>query len=290
MSGWNMPKIDVVAGTGTGTPNDFSIADSPGVRLGGRRARRRPRTVVHSLAGGNAESVALTASGLPTGATATFSPASVTAGGSSTLTDRDRGEHTGGDVPDHGHGHRALGDAHRELLADRHILGRRRHLHPGTAARESGLRVRRHLLDPDIHAGVHPITKATSAEPAHAGSWIAWFNGNGSKDTDTAAQSVAIPAGCTASLSYWLHIDTTESTTTAKPDTFTVQILNSSGTVLATVGSFSNLDKASGYTQQTADLSAYAGQTVTVKFTGTEADTSGGTTTFVVDDTALQTH
>jgi hypothetical protein len=137
--------------------------------------------------------------------------------------------------------------------------------------------------------GFTPITKATSSEPAHSGSWIADFNGNGTKDTDTAAQSVTIPSGCKASLSYWLHIDSTENTTTAKPDTFTVQILNSAGTVLATIGTFSNLDKASGYAQHTVDLSSYTGQTITLKFTGSETDTSGGTTNFVVDDTALQT-
>ena len=101
---------------------------------------------------------------------------------------------------------------------------------------------------------------------------------------------MSIPTGCQATLTYWLHIDTTESTTTAKPDTFTVQVLNSSGTVLATVGSFSNLDKASGYTQHSADLSAYAGQSVTLKFSGGETDTSGGTTDFVADDTALNTN
>jgi hypothetical protein len=137
--------------------------------------------------------------------------------------------------------------------------------------------------------GFTPITQATSAEPAHSGSWIAWFNGNGSKDTDTAAQSVTIPAGCSATLSYWLHIDTTENTTTAKPDTFTVQVLNSAGTVLATVGSYSNLNAASGYSQHTADLSAYAGQTITLKFTGSETDTSGGTTDSVIDDTSVTT-
>jgi hypothetical protein len=137
--------------------------------------------------------------------------------------------------------------------------------------------------------GFTPITKATTAEPAHSGSWIADFNGNGTKDTDTAAQSVTIPSGCKATLTYWLHIDTTENTTTAKPDTFVAQILNSSGNVLATVGSFSNLNAASGYTQQTADLSAYAGQTITLKFTGTENDSNGGTTNSVIDDTALTT-
>ena len=47
---------------------------------------------------------------------------------------------------------------------------------------------------------------------------------------------MSIPAGCAAKLGYWLHVDSTENTTTAKPDTFTAQVLNSAGTVLGTVG------------------------------------------------------
>jgi hypothetical protein len=137
--------------------------------------------------------------------------------------------------------------------------------------------------------GFNPITSATTAEPAHSGSWIAWFNGNSTPDTDTIAQSVTIPAGCTATLGYWLHTDTTENTSTAKPDTFTVQLLNSAGTVLTTLAGYSNLDHNTGYTQHTVDVSAYAGQTVTVKFTGKETDTNGGTTDFVIDDTSLTT-
>ena len=85
--------------------------------------------------------------------------------------------------------------------------------------------------------GFNPITNSTSGEPPHAGSWEAWFNGNGSADTDTVSQTVTIPAGCTATLTYWLHIDTTESTSTAKPDTFTVAAARTPpGTVLTTVG------------------------------------------------------
>ena len=34
-------------------------------------------------------------------------------------------------------------------------------------------------------------------------------------------------------------------------------------------------------------MSAYAGQTVTLRFTGTETDKNGGTTSFVLDDTGL---
>jgi hypothetical protein len=135
--------------------------------------------------------------------------------------------------------------------------------------------------------GYTPVTNA-SGETAHSGTWMAWFNGNGTKDTDTLSQSVTLPSGCTAAtLSFWLHVDTTESTSTGKPDTFTVQLLNSSGTVLTTLGTFSNLDAASGYTQHSYDVSSYLGQTVTLKFTGAETDTDGGTTSFVDDDNAL---
>lgn len=59
--------------------------------------------------------------------------------------------------------------------------------------------------------------------------------------------------------------------------------------MLTTLAAYSNLDHNTGYTQHTVDVSGYAGQTVTVKFTGTETDTSGGTTDFVIDDTALTT-
>ncbi|MGW2712088.1 M4 family metallopeptidase, partial [Streptomyces sp. NPDC001356] len=52
-------------------------------------------------------------------------------------------------------------------------------------------------------------------EPAHSGSWTAWLNGWGSAHTDTLSQSVTIPAGCKATLSFYLHIDTAESGSTA---------------------------------------------------------------------------
>jgi exo-1,4-beta-D-glucosaminidase len=285
--GWNAAKTDVVAGTGTGAPNDFSLADSPasGTVTQGSSTNA---TVSTSLVSGTAEPVTLTASGLPTGVTATFNPASVTAGGSSTLTISTAATTPAGTYPI-----TITGTAPSATHTASYSL-------TVTTAGGGGCTPAQLLANPGFESGAvswtqtstlgfTPITKATSAEPAHSGSWIAWFNGNGSKDTDTAAETITIPAGCTATLSYWLHVDSTENTTTAKPDTFTAQVLNSSGTVLATVGSSSNLDAASGYTQQTANLSAYAGQTITVKFTGSETDTSGGTTDFVVDDTALQT-
>ncbi len=66
-----------------------------------------------------------------------------------------------------------------------------------------------------------------------------------------------------------------------------VQLMNSSGTVLTTLATFSNLNAAGGYQQVSYGIAGYAGQKVTLKFTGTETDRGGGTTDFALDDTAI---
>ncbi|MER6980134.1 hydrolase [Streptomyces carpinensis] len=125
-----------------------------------------------------------------------------------------------------------------------------------------------------------------SGEAARTGSYKAWLDGYGAAHTDTLAQTVTIPSGCTtAALNFYLHVDTAETTTSTAYDTLKVQVLNGSGTVLSTLATYSNLNAQSGYTQRGFDLAGYAGQTVTIKFTGTEGSTLQ--TSFVVDDTAL---
>ncbi len=137
-----------------------------------------------------------------------------------------------------------------------------------------------------MSSGVLCSNSTCSGETAHAGSWFAWLDGYGRAHTDTVSQSVAIPSGkTTATLSYYLHIDTAETTTTTAYDKLTVGLYNSSGTLLKTLATYSNLNKGTGYTVHTNDVSAYIGQTVTVKFTGTE-DTSLQTS-FVLDDITL---
>ncbi|WP_225834283.1 M4 family metallopeptidase [Streptomyces sp. NK08204] len=121
----------------------------------------------------------------------------------------------------------------------------------------------------------------STGEAAHSGSYKAWLDGYGSSHTDTLSQSVTIPAGCKATLTFYLHIDTAETTTSTQYDKLTV---TAGSTTLAT---YSNLNAASGYTQKTFDLSSLAGQTVTLKFNGVED--SSLQTSFVVDDTALTT-
>src|SRR5207253_2086202 len=98
-----------------------------------------------------------------------------------------------------------------------------------------------------LTAGVLCSNSGCPGETAHSGSWFAWLDGYGFTHTDTATQTVSIPAGkTTATLAFYLHIDTQEVGSTAY-DTLRVQVLNSSGTVLATLAAYSNVNATSGY-------------------------------------------
>jgi hypothetical protein len=123
------------------------------------------------------------------------------------------------------------------------------------------------------------VLDSSTAQPAHSGSWKAWLDGYGRTHTDTVTQSVTIPAGCHATLSFYLHIDSSETTTSVAYDKLTVK---AGSTTLAT---YSNLNKAAGYTLRSFDVSALAGQTVTISFSGSED--ASLQTSFVIDDTAL---
>ncbi|MFK0104803.1 putative Ig domain-containing protein [Streptomyces sp. NPDC091217] len=122
----------------------------------------------------------------------------------------------------------------------------------------------------------------SSSESAHAGSYYAWLDGYGSTHTDTLSQSVTIPSACTnTTFTFYLHIDTAETTTSTQYDKLTV---TAGSTTLAT---YSNLNAASGYVQKSFSLGSYAGSTVTLKFSGVED--SSLQTSFVIDDTAVTT-
>ncbi len=130
------------------------------------------------------------------------------------------------------------------------------------------------------------VVDNSTGEPAHSGSWKAWLNGYGTSHTDTLKQTVTIPASVTsATLSFYLHIDSAETTTSAAYDKLSVQLVNGSGTLLTTLATYSNVNKASGYAQRTFDVTRYRGQSVTLRLTGTEDGSLQ--TSFVVDDASL---
>jgi hypothetical protein len=90
-----------------------------------------------------------------------------------------------------------------------------------------------------------------------------------------------VPAG-TPSLRFYNDITTDEVGTTVY-DRLTVQVI--SGGVTTTLATYSNATPTSGYVLRTLSLSAFAGKSVTLKFTGTED--SSAATNFLVDDVSV---
>ncbi|HWU22188.1 MAG TPA: M4 family metallopeptidase [Nocardioides sp.] len=148
------------------------------------------------------------------------------------------------------------------------------------------------LLNPGFESGAvswtgtsGPITNNTG-RPAHSGTWKMWLGGNGTTASENESQTVTIPSSAAhATLTYWIRVDTSETTSTTKYDTAKVQV--TSGGTTTTLASYSNLDANSTWVQKTIDLSSYVGSSVTLKFSMNED--SSLQTSFVVDDTALTT-
>ncbi|WUV84872.1 M4 family metallopeptidase [Streptomyces sp. NBC_01476] len=141
------------------------------------------------------------------------------------------------------------------------------------------------LTNPGFESGATGWTQSTgvidnsTGAPAHAGSYKAWLDGYGTTHTDTLSQSVTIPATCTsATFTYYLYISSQETSSTAY-DKLTVQAGST------TIASYSNANKGTGYVQRSVSLTPYIGQSVTLKFTGTED--SSLATSFLIDDTAV---
>ena len=129
---------------------------------------------------------------------------------------------------------------------------------------------------------------AGSGEVAFEGSQFAYLGGNGTTATETLTQAVVLPSTATsATLSFALHIDTAETTTSTQYDKLVVTVKNASGTVLGTLATYSNLNNATGYATRTFSLLPYKGQTVTLSFAMTED--SSAQTTFAIDKVSVIT-
>jgi thermolysin len=121
----------------------------------------------------------------------------------------------------------------------------------------------------------------------HGGTGYIYFGVNNSV-TGQAYQQVSIPSTATGTLSFWLNVTSSETTTTTQYDKLFVEVRNTSGTLLTTLATYSNLNKGTAgvYSQKSFNVSAYKGQTVRIQFRSTTD--SSVTTTFRVDDAALQ--
>ncbi|WP_026425614.1 M28 family peptidase [Actinokineospora inagensis] len=253
--------------------NDFSVSLNPtsGSVQPGASATT---TVSTQTTSGSAQNVTLSATGAPSGVTVSFAPSSVQTGSSSTATINVGSSVASGNYSITISG---VGSATRSATYSLTVGN----TNPGNC---SGSNV---IVNGGFESGTSPWTTtsgvidASAQEAPRSGNYKAWLNGWGSTRTDSAAQTVTIPAGCSNStLTYWLHVTTDENEAVAY-DKLTVTVGGQ------TVAGYSNLNANGGYEQRTINVGQFAGQSVSIKFTGIEDQSLQ--TSFLIDDVALQT-
>ncbi|MES3022374.1 MAG: M4 family metallopeptidase [Pseudomonadota bacterium] len=127
-----------------------------------------------------------------------------------------------------------------------------------------------------------------TGQSAYEGTKYSWLGGWGTTKTESLSQALVIPTtSVQAALSFALHIDSAETTTTSAYDKLVVTVKNSAGTTLGTLATYSNLNKAAGYQIRSFSLLPYKGQTVTLSFAMSED--SSLQTSFVVDKVSMLT-
>ena len=105
----------------------------------------------------------------------------------------------------------------------------------------------------------------------------------------TLSQQIAIPAGTNPTLSFWLNVTSDEVSATTAADQMFVEVVSASGATLATLTTYSNLDKGPNgvYSLQNGfSLGAFAGTTVGLRFRAvTDAQRQ---TAFRLDDVSVK--
>ena len=125
----------------------------------------------------------------------------------------------------------------------------------------------------------------SNASQARTGSGVAWLGGYNNA-TDALTQPITVPSGASSvTLQYWYRITTSE-TVPGAWDTLQVQVLNSGGSLLQTLASYSNQNASSSWAQSPAfNLASYAGQTIRIRFIATTD--SSASSSFYIDDVSV---
>ena len=146
-------------------------------------------------------------------------------------------------------------------------------------------------VDPwqESSAAGYEIIDATNP---HSGRYSAYLCGYSSCD-DSIVQVFAVPSSATnITVSYWWYGATTRTARSCR-DTFTVNVLNSSGKVIAKLQQACNTNATQNWQRVRFDvtnvLSHYAGQTVTLIFNARTTSSLSVTSAFFVDDVEVRT-
>jgi Zn-dependent metalloprotease len=261
--------VSVPAQTGDPTCSsgpDFSLSASPASQTVLQGASTS-YTVTETPSGGFTGSVTLAASGLPSGATATFGTNPTT--GTSILTVATATTTTPGSYS----------------ITITGTSGTLSHTTTVTLVVTSTSGCGTNLvLNPGFESGATSWTATAgvlgNTGTSHTGTQFAWLDGYGTTHTDTLSQSVTSTCAVTQ-LCFFLQITTAETTTTTQFDKLTVSFRGT------TLGTFSNLNAAAFSTYKQACFTVSGTPSAAaVKFTGTED--SSLQTSFFIDDVTLQ--
>jgi hypothetical protein len=134
-------------------------------------------------------------------------------------------------------------------------------------------------------ASLDPRYTDPSTNPAHTGNWCVFFDLGPS--ADHLAQTVSIPSGATATLSFWLKIGTVGGSSSF--DSLTVSVRDATGSnLLGNIASYYAGDSVGfSYVQHSFDVSAYAGRTLRLQFDTNQVSMN---TLFLLDDVSLLTN
>jgi hypothetical protein len=256
----------------TVTSSNFTISASPSSLAVGQGSSGKS-TINTATSSGVAQNVSLSTGTLPVGVTAVFSPASVTSGGSSTMT---------------------------VTVASTTPTGTYTIVVNGTgqsANHSTSVTVNVVTPNPVVNGGFETgdlsgWTSATPSHPAtvvgsgvaapHGGSYSAQlgtttpYNGN-----STITQTVTIPSG-SSRLTFWYQPHCPDTLTY---DQIQMQIQNTSGSVLATL--LNVCSNTGTWTSVSYDTSAYAGTSVVLWFNDHDDGYAGDATYFYLDDVSV---
>ncbi len=260
----------LVTGSGSASP-DFAISASP-TTVSAKQGNSGTTTVTTTVSGGFSNAISLSASGLPTGATATFNPTSIAApgAGTSTLT-LTAGAST------------AVGSYTVTITG---TGGSKTHTAtvtftvtsssgPTTLFSDGFESTGWSTAQVSGTAGAWTLVSSSShpSISAHGGTKWADFNSytssNGSQTRIYRSSGFAVASSyTTVTLTFWMYHDTGYS---SYADKVQAQV-STNGTTWTNVGSaVARYTGSTGWTQVTLDLSSYKGQTVYLGFLGMSA-------------------